>query len=348
MEAPVEARRGGSERVACSRHLQDTPQASNRGMGQCRPCTWDRVLRTALRGRRLAIDHKRWRWRWRWFGRPGRRRLRPGFRAALWKPQSVRTGVRTIRPRKPGTRGLGRSPLASPELAKALVRGHKGHQRALVASCGKAGDGHYGSEGWGFESLPARYVRADTAALCALVAGQDVAAGGDGAFRLVRGVARDRFISTVDPVTVTRAANRSFGPRRCWVHRLSVHVDVRLDRSVRLCPFPPAPQPVQCQSDVAYQQRRGGPGARVDAGLLCQIWITSRLRRPSAGVGNHRRPNEVVHDGARRGRVRGGRGRRGERARTSFSQPSCPHLCGCRPAEALRAAHATAWRMVGT
>ena len=40
---------------------------------------------------------------------------------------------------------------------------------------------------------------ADAAALLALVAGQDVAAGADGVFRIVRGVARDRTISTVDP-----------------------------------------------------------------------------------------------------------------------------------------------------
>ena len=39
---------------------------------------------------------------------------------------------------------------------------------------------------------------ADAAALLALVAGQDVAAGEDGVFRIVRGVARDRVISTVD------------------------------------------------------------------------------------------------------------------------------------------------------
>jgi hypothetical protein len=38
----------------------------------------------------------------------------------------------------------------------------------------------------------------DAAELLALVAGQDVAAGDDGRFRIVRGVARDRVISTVD------------------------------------------------------------------------------------------------------------------------------------------------------
>ncbi len=37
------------------------------------------------------------------------------------------------------------------------------------------------------------------AELLALVAGQDVAEGDDGVFRIVRGVARDRVISTVDP-----------------------------------------------------------------------------------------------------------------------------------------------------
>jgi hypothetical protein len=40
---------------------------------------------------------------------------------------------------------------------------------------------------------------AEAAALLALVAGQDVAPGTDGVFRIVRGVARDRTISTVDP-----------------------------------------------------------------------------------------------------------------------------------------------------
>jgi hypothetical protein len=39
----------------------------------------------------------------------------------------------------------------------------------------------------------------DAADLLALVAGQDVAEGDDGVFRIVRGVARDRVISTVDP-----------------------------------------------------------------------------------------------------------------------------------------------------
>jgi IS5 family transposase len=39
----------------------------------------------------------------------------------------------------------------------------------------------------------------DAADLLALVAGQDVAQGDDGVFRIVRGVARDRVISTVDP-----------------------------------------------------------------------------------------------------------------------------------------------------
>ena len=39
----------------------------------------------------------------------------------------------------------------------------------------------------------------DAAELLALVAGQDVAEGDDGVFRIVRGVARDRVISTVDP-----------------------------------------------------------------------------------------------------------------------------------------------------
>jgi hypothetical protein len=42
-------------------------------------------------------------------------------------------------------------------------------------------------------------VAADAAALLALVVGQDVAEGDDGVFRIVRGVAKDRVISTVDP-----------------------------------------------------------------------------------------------------------------------------------------------------
>jgi len=40
---------------------------------------------------------------------------------------------------------------------------------------------------------------AEAATLLAIVAGQDVAAGDDGVFRIVRGVAKDRVISTVDP-----------------------------------------------------------------------------------------------------------------------------------------------------
>ncbi len=44
-------------------------------------------------------------------------------------------------------------------------------------------------------TTPAR----DAADLLALVAGQDVAEGDDGVFRIVRGVAKDRVISTVDP-----------------------------------------------------------------------------------------------------------------------------------------------------
>jgi hypothetical protein len=42
-------------------------------------------------------------------------------------------------------------------------------------------------------------IEADAADLLAIVAGQDVAEGDDGVFRIVRGVARDRVISTVDP-----------------------------------------------------------------------------------------------------------------------------------------------------
>jgi len=53
---------------------------------------------------------------------------------------------------------------------------------------------------------------AEAAALLALVAGQDVAPGEDGVFRIVRGVARDRVISTVDPEARHghKSRNRSF------------------------------------------------------------------------------------------------------------------------------------------
>jgi len=53
---------------------------------------------------------------------------------------------------------------------------------------------------------------ADAAALLALVVGQDVAEGGDGVFRIVRGVAKDRVISTVDPEARHghKSANRRF------------------------------------------------------------------------------------------------------------------------------------------
>jgi hypothetical protein len=44
-----------------------------------------------------------------------------------------------------------------------------------------------------------RGVAADAAELLGLVAGQDVERDEDGQFRIVRGVARDRIISTVDP-----------------------------------------------------------------------------------------------------------------------------------------------------
>jgi hypothetical protein len=39
----------------------------------------------------------------------------------------------------------------------------------------------------------------DVVDVLAVVAGQDVAAGDDGVFRIVRGVTKDRVISTVDP-----------------------------------------------------------------------------------------------------------------------------------------------------
>ncbi len=53
---------------------------------------------------------------------------------------------------------------------------------------------------------------ADAAALLALVAGQDVAPGDDGVFRIVRGVAKDRVISTVDSEARHghKSRNRSF------------------------------------------------------------------------------------------------------------------------------------------
>ena len=53
---------------------------------------------------------------------------------------------------------------------------------------------------------------ADAATLLALVAGQDVAPGEDGVFRIVRGVAKDRIISTVDPEARHghKSRNRSF------------------------------------------------------------------------------------------------------------------------------------------
>jgi hypothetical protein len=53
---------------------------------------------------------------------------------------------------------------------------------------------------------------AEAASLLALVAGQDVAAGEDGTFRIVRGVAKDRVISTVDPEARHghKSQNRSF------------------------------------------------------------------------------------------------------------------------------------------
>ena len=80
--------------------------------------------------------------------------------SGLWKTGSVRTAVRTIRPRKPETSGEPRLRAVTRAATNAQVRGHKGHLRILLASCGKVGDGHYGSKGSGFESLPARYMRA--------------------------------------------------------------------------------------------------------------------------------------------------------------------------------------------
>jgi hypothetical protein len=40
---------------------------------------------------------------------------------------------------------------------------------------------------------------AEAAEIVAIVSGQDVEQGDDGVFRIARGVARDRMISTVDP-----------------------------------------------------------------------------------------------------------------------------------------------------
>ncbi len=80
----------------------------------------------------------------------------PGISHSLCKTGSVRTAVRTIRPRKPETSGLRRSPAVTLGPVKALVRGHRGQFRTPLASCGKPGDGHYGSEGW-VRSLPAQH-----------------------------------------------------------------------------------------------------------------------------------------------------------------------------------------------
>jgi len=75
--------------------------------------------------------------------------------SGAWEKAPVRTAVRTIRPRKLGTAGVQRSRVVTLKLRKALVSGHKRHLRALPVICGKPREEHYGSEGWGFESLPA-------------------------------------------------------------------------------------------------------------------------------------------------------------------------------------------------
>jgi len=93
---------------------------------------------------------------------PGQSCQRPAGEAQDERVKSapVRTAVRTIRPRKLGTAGLQRSRAVKLEAAKALVRGHIGYCRAPAVNCGKPREEHYGSEGWGFESLPAHQIRA--------------------------------------------------------------------------------------------------------------------------------------------------------------------------------------------
>ncbi len=75
----------------------------------------------------------------------------------------------------------------------------------------------------------------DAADLLALVAGQDVAEGDDGVFRIVRGVARDRVISTVDPEARHghKSANRRFDGYKAHV---SVDPDSELVDEVVVTP----------------------------------------------------------------------------------------------------------------
>src|SRR4029453_646424 len=68
----------------------------------------------------------------------------------------------------------------------------------------------------------------DAVELLALVAGQDVAAGDDGVFRIVRGVARDRVISTVD--REARHGHKSRN-RRFAGYKTHAPVDPASDRS---------------------------------------------------------------------------------------------------------------------
>jgi hypothetical protein len=76
---------------------------------------------------------------------------------------------------------------------------------------------------------------ADAVSLLALVAGQDVAAGDDGVFRIVRGVARDRVISTVDPEARHghKSLNRRFDGYKC---HLSIDPDSELIDEVLATP----------------------------------------------------------------------------------------------------------------
>ena len=75
----------------------------------------------------------------------------------------------------------------------------------------------------------------DAADLLALVAGQDVAEGEDGVFRIVRGVARDRVISTVD--TEARHGHKSRNRRfDGYKAHLSVDPDSELIDEVAATP----------------------------------------------------------------------------------------------------------------
>ena len=75
----------------------------------------------------------------------------------------------------------------------------------------------------------------DAAELLATVAGQDVEQGDDGRFRIVRGVARDRIISTADPeaATGTRAAAAASMATR------ATYRSIRIPSSSTMSPSPP-------------------------------------------------------------------------------------------------------------